>query len=256
MCLRKVFDLKRSFLFPLCIFLCICSGCSSLPRTAFVKWVVDGDTIVLDNGEKVRYLGIDTPEITSNQVWAEEAMEYNRSLVAGKYVRLEYDQIKRDRYNRLLAFVWIGKKMVNEELVREGLAYVYYIFPNEKYAPRLLIAQEESMKEKKGLWRYPGIVHWNELRRWKGYTRAVKGRICQVFSTGKGFYLLFHCVSGNWMGFYLPYSRFVGTDFEAYRGLVGKSVLGIGKVRCSREHCRVLILDKYQLQVEEEKKGI
>ncbi len=249
MSLKRVF---KSILFS--IFVCSlslsCGGCSySLPKTGVVKWVIDGDTVVLQNGERVRYLGIDTPEITSNQVWAKEAWEYNRRLVAGKRIYLEYDQIKRDRYNRLLAFVWVGKEMINKKLVRKGLAYVYYIFPNEKYAKQLVRAQEEAMRDKVGLWRHPGIVSPGNLRDWDDYTRAVKGEICRVFSSGKGIYLLFTCFPENWAGFYLPYSRFVGVDLERYRNLMGMSVIGVGKVRCSRSHCRVLILDRYQMKI-------
>jgi len=247
--LKKVFNFVLFFSLILSLSLG-CGGCSrSLPKSGLVKWVIDGDTIVLESGEKVRYLGIDTPEMTSNQVWAKEAWEYNRKLVGGKRVYLEYDQIKRDRYNRLLAFVWVGKEMVNKKLVRKGLAYVYYIFPNEKHANQLVRAQDEAMRDKVGLWRYPGVVSPGTLRDWDDYTRAVKGKICRVFSTGKGIYLLFTCSPENWAGFYLPYSRFVGVDLERYRNLMGRSVIGVGKVRCSRDHCRVLILDRYQIKI-------
>lgn len=126
-----------------------------------VSCVVDGDTIELSNRETVRYIGIDTPEIREkkNAEWiykprpyAEEAKEFNQKLVEGKSVRLEFDVQKRDKYKRLLAYVYRGDKMVNIEMVREGFAMIYTYPPNLKYSQRFLDAQKEARDNKKGLW--------------------------------------------------------------------------------------------------------
>jgi micrococcal nuclease len=126
-----------------------------------VSCVVDGDTIELSSGETVRYIGIDTPEIREkkNAEWiykprpyAEEAKEFNQKLVEGKSVRLEFDVQKRDKYKRLLAYVYRGDKMVNIEMVREGFAMIYTYPPNLKYSQRFLDAQKEARDNKKGLW--------------------------------------------------------------------------------------------------------
>ena len=98
-----------------------------------VTEVIDGDTVVLDNGEHVRYLGIDTPEIhhptKPKQCYGEEAAKRNQELVEGKYVFLERDKEDRDKYNRLLRYVYVGFTSINAELVREGFAYSYYFPP-------------------------------------------------------------------------------------------------------------------------------
>ena len=126
-----------------------------------VSKVVDGDTIELSNRETVRYIGIDTPEIREkkNSEWvynprpyAEEARAFNQKLVEGKPVRLEFDVQKMDKYKRLLAYVYIGDKMVNIEMAREGLAMIYTYPPNVKYSQRFLDAQKEARDNKKGLW--------------------------------------------------------------------------------------------------------
>jgi len=77
--------------------------------------IKDGDTIILENGEEVRYIGIDTPE--ESQPYFEEAKEFNRKMVEGKRVFLEYDQETKDKYSRTLAYVWVDSLLVNAELV-------------------------------------------------------------------------------------------------------------------------------------------
>jgi len=126
-----------------------------------VSRVVDGDTIELSNGETVRYIGIDTPEVREKDgsgwiynpmPFAEKAKDLNRKLVEGKSVKLELDVQKKDKYKRLLAYVYIEDKMVNIEMVRQGLAMIYTYPPNVKYSQRFLDAQREAMDNKRGLW--------------------------------------------------------------------------------------------------------
>ena len=112
--------------------------------TVDVLRVIDGDTIVVEidgRPERVRYIGIDTPEMNDEReaivALAQDATGANERLVGGKSVRLEFDVQQRDKYGRLLAYVWVGDTMVNEELVREGFAELLTIPPNVKYAERL-----------------------------------------------------------------------------------------------------------------------
>jgi len=124
--------------------------------TYLVTRVIDGDTIELANGEKVRYIGVDTPELHHPQkeveYYAREAYEANRRLVEGKRVRLELDVEERDRYGRILAYVYIDGLMVNEWLVANGYAHVATFPPNVKYAERFLQLEREARQAKIGLW--------------------------------------------------------------------------------------------------------
>ncbi|MCX6706467.1 MAG: thermonuclease family protein, partial [Candidatus Woesebacteria bacterium] len=90
-----------------------------------VTRVLDGDTIEIETGEKVRYMGINAPE--NNERWGMTAKEFNEKMVSGKEVQIELDRLKIDNYGRVLAYVWVDKKMVNEELLKEGLAKVLII---------------------------------------------------------------------------------------------------------------------------------
>jgi micrococcal nuclease len=101
------------------------------PTQAVVAQVVDGDTIDLESGERVRYLMIDTPESTSEvECWGPEARTANQMLVEGKSITIEYDVQCEDDYGRLLAYVSIGEQEINRRLVEQGYACVLQIAPN------------------------------------------------------------------------------------------------------------------------------
>jgi endonuclease YncB( thermonuclease family) len=125
-----------------------------------VRWVDDGDTIVLEGGERVRYLGINTPEIAHGnqpaEPYGDEAYRFNRSLVLGRRVKLELGEQGRDQYGRLLAYVFLEDgTFVNGELVRLGYAHLLRRQPNLPYWDRLLQLQRQALKEKKGIWSIP-----------------------------------------------------------------------------------------------------
>ncbi|PIP57418.1 nuclease, partial [Candidatus Woesebacteria bacterium CG22_combo_CG10-13_8_21_14_all_39_10] len=115
---------------------------SAVSESFKVTRVVDGDTIEIEGGEKVRYLGIDTPETVDPrkpvQCFGIEASKKNKELVEGKTVRLEKDITDRDRYSRLLRYVWVDDIFVNLELVKQGFASSYAYPPDIKYQEEFL----------------------------------------------------------------------------------------------------------------------
>jgi micrococcal nuclease len=128
-------------------------------RTAQVVRVVDGDTIVVRLGgreERVRYIGVDTPESvkpqTPVQCFAERASAFNARLVEGREVRLEQDVEARDRYGRLLAYVRAGGVFVNAALVRRGYARPLTVPPNVRYADRFARLASQARAAGTGLW--------------------------------------------------------------------------------------------------------
>lgn len=130
---------------------------SAPPQDAAVGRVVDGDTVVLSSGERVRYIGINTPELHHPKKpvewYAREAKAFNQRLVEGKKVHLEFDVERRDKYRRLLAYVYLEDgTFVNAELVRQGYAQVMTFPPNVKYADLFIRLQREARESKRGLW--------------------------------------------------------------------------------------------------------
>lgn len=135
-----------------------------------VKRVVDGDTLLLENGERVRLIGIDTPEMhESNKLYRDsqrsgqdirtiqqlgrKSYEFTKNLAEGKPVRLEFDVEKLDRYDRLLAYVYLKDgTFVNAEIVKQGFASVATFPPNIKYVDLFLKLQQEARENQRGLW--------------------------------------------------------------------------------------------------------
>jgi micrococcal nuclease len=121
-----------------------------------VTRVVDGDTIEIEGGERVRYIGIDTPETVDPrkpvQCFGMEASNKNKEMAEGKTVRLEKDTSDRDKYQRLLRYVYVGDSFINLELVKQGFAYSYSYPPDVKYQKEIVAAQQEAEKNKNGLW--------------------------------------------------------------------------------------------------------
>lgn len=122
---------------------------SSLQQAKVVR-VIDGDTIEIEGGQRVRYIGIDTAE--SGGCFATESTSKNKELVGGKTIRLEKDVSEADRYGRLLRYVYVGDILINEVLVKEGYAQVYTYPPDVKYNERFLAAQKEARESDRGLW--------------------------------------------------------------------------------------------------------
>ena len=119
-------------------------------ESATVSQVIDGDTIELSSGRRVRYIGINTPE--RNQPYYEEATEANRRLVAGQQIQLELDVETFDQYGRRLAYVWAEGRLVNLEVVRQGYASSFTVPPNVRYEGLFREAEREARAAERGLW--------------------------------------------------------------------------------------------------------
>ena len=138
----------------LLVVLLVCLSC--VPRTvgeARVVRVIDGDTIEIAGGERVRYIGIDTPETYPDlEFYGKEAWDKNGELVEGKIVTLEKDVTDRDRYGRLLRYVYVDGLFVNAELVRLGYARAFAYPPDTHHQDLLSRLEEEAREAGLGLW--------------------------------------------------------------------------------------------------------
>jgi len=121
-----------------------------------VTRVIDGDTIEIEGGQRVRYIGIDTPETVDPrkpvQCFGVEASNKNKQLVEGKRVRLEKDITETDRYGRLVRYVYVDDVFINLKLVAEGFAYSYTYPPDVKYQSQFVEVQRVAREQKRGLW--------------------------------------------------------------------------------------------------------
>lgn len=134
------------------------SWARGLPKSGKVEAVIDGDTVHLDSGERVRYLGIDTPELArdgaSADCYAREAKEVNSSLVLYKRVSLQYERGEtRDAHGRLLAYVFLPNgHCINAELLRGGLGYFYRTSEGFSRQKEFLGYQQDAIRNRRGMW--------------------------------------------------------------------------------------------------------
>ncbi|MGD0228759.1 MAG: thermonuclease family protein [Syntrophorhabdales bacterium] len=130
--------------------------CEAKEKEFLVTKVIDGNTFMLENGDIVRYQGIDAPHLKKNeggpQFYAREAMKYSKGLVLLKKVRLEFDADRKDAEGRLLAYVYVKNTFVNGELVRLGYARANARPPNLMYRDMLLRYEKEASSKYAGLW--------------------------------------------------------------------------------------------------------
>ncbi len=128
------------------------------PRTEAVRCerIVDGDTIKLTDGRRVRYIGVDTPETKHPskpvEFFGKQASRYNKSIVSGNRLVLDYDVERKDRYGRTLAYVHRGDTFVNARLVAGGYAQTLTYPPNVRYASLFRWLQERARAHNRGLW--------------------------------------------------------------------------------------------------------
>lgn len=131
------------------ILILLVSGCVSEDKTYHVSKIIDGDTFDLSNGERIRMLGINTPE--KHEYYFEEATDRLRELIANKEVRLEKGETDKDWYGRSLRYVYIGNEFINAEMVEGGYARLY-LLNEKKYDNILTYAENYAKNNQLGIW--------------------------------------------------------------------------------------------------------
>jgi Micrococcal nuclease (thermonuclease) homologs len=221
-----------------------------------VESVIDGDTVTLNGiDSSVRYLGIDAPEILTDESpgdpLSEEAKNFNRSLIDGKKLKLEFDQEKYDDYGRTLAYIFADDVFVNEEIVRNGLARVLVIKPNDKYASVIYEAQEQARRERRGIWgefdtlKFPPenasfSIKPSQASRYIGQRVVVRGKITDFRKSAKVIVLNMEDVldivifSNDW-------GNFTFFDITPEKYYIGKPVEVTGRVKIYKGSPQIII---------------
>lgn len=149
---KKIFR----FLFLFSIFTSFLFLHAQTPYYRLCERVVDGDTIVLDGNETVRLIGVDTPETKDPrrpvQYFGAEAAAFTKKLVEGKKVRVEYDQERKDKYGRTLAYIYLEDgTFVNAEIIKQGIGFAYITYPF-KYLEQFYAMEREARIKEIGFW--------------------------------------------------------------------------------------------------------
>jgi len=146
--------MKRNTILSVILLLLLApAACAPPLETATVIEVIDGDTIVIDSGEYVRYIGIDAPDVLPrNEAYGFQSLQLNRELVEGKEVTLEKDKLYKDEDGRLLRYVYAGNLFVNGEMVRRGLAEAVAYPPNLENQKHLEGLEAVARESRRGMW--------------------------------------------------------------------------------------------------------
>lgn len=229
--------------FFICVLLLLASGlplalpANDLPTSGKVIHVIDGDTVHLESGEKVRLLGIQAPETGRDampaQPYAKAAQRALAMLVEGKTVTLRYGSRPTDRYKRLLAQLYLpDKRWVQEELLNSGMAMVYSFPDNRAYVPQLLRAEKTARAAKAGLWShgwYQPVPHERAQERMNRFA-LVYGTVKQVSDTKNGIYLNFDKDWSTDFTLFIPHKARARFDITRLQPLKGQHIMVRGWV--------------------------
>ncbi|MFW6006673.1 MAG: thermonuclease family protein [Bacillota bacterium] len=170
-----------------------------------VKKIIDGDTFVINNGEKVRLIGVDTPEFNrekddkTRDFYAKRAAEYTRKWLKQKYdnIYLEYGNELKDEYDRLLAYVFLPDgTFFNARILKDGYAYLLTVPPNIKYVKLFKKTVGEARENKRGLWKktlkedYP-VISPEKADEFMGEKVIVEGKVIDTHDSGEAIFLNF-----------------------------------------------------------------
>ncbi len=233
-------------------------------KTWRAVFVIDGDTIELAGGARVRYIGIDTPEtrrrfggewVYDPEPYGPEATNRNIELVMGEPLRLEFDREKKDRYGRTLAYVFADDVMVNDLLIKEGLATVYTFPPNTRYYPEFVSSQREAIAGGRGIWSDLKSIGASDAAQYHGKFCRVKGKVSGHRLSRGRIYLYMHSEGPEYLRLVifsrnLPLFREQGIDpIEYYEG---SFVEAIGKVDQGGTYAEMMIDNPFQMKVLDE----
>ncbi len=257
---RVLFFFSSAVLLPL-LFAGFATGAGAAGgRPIELGHVIDGDTIITKDGEHIRYIGIDAPEI--GQPLSYRATETNRALLRSGPLRIvECRAQRRDRYGRTLAWVYAGGRLVNGELLRRGLARPLFIPPcgAEKRALMERFAWE-ARTQGRGIWKSSSqsalgavIVSPEEAGAYIGTTVSVRGRVREVYENPGVVIIEFALENGSSTGFKavifpdaLPYFRGAGMEPRSFSGRV---ITVTGVPRLYRGDVEIILMDPGQVRI-------
>lgn len=163
-----------------------------------VASVIDGDTLKLADGRRVRLLGIDTPEVAhhgqAGEPLGEQARRFLKKQIEGKRVHLRYDLQRRDHYQRLLAHLFLENgENINAKLLERGLAHALFKWPNLKNAEHYYTLESEARRQGSGVWALPSyqVRPMQNLGALRNRFMRLRGQVAQLIHQRRYTYLLF-----------------------------------------------------------------
>ena len=222
--------------------------------------VIDGDTFILSNGETVRLIGIDAPELS--QPGGDKSRQYLTRLILKKGVTLKKGREDRDKYNRLLRFVYLGGTCINGEMIKQGYAEARYLTSNDSIRERYIQLEIEAEITKAGLWRdnifqprsnlrweddIP-VIAWSYAHNYYNQNVIVEGTIVNTYNSGIVCFLNFD-TDYQYFTAVIFASDFLGFPFIPEVFYLGKKVYIIGIVKEYKGSPEIIVKTPDQIRI-------
>jgi micrococcal nuclease len=228
-------------------------------NTLLCTAVIDGDTFRLETGETVRLIGIDAPELS--QPGGEESRQYLTRLILKKGVTLERGNEDRDKYNRLLRFVYLGDVCINEEMIKQGYAEARYLPPNDSIREYYIKLEMEAETAKAGLWsenifqprfnlRWEEgipVIDWKNADKYYNQYVIVEGTIVDTYNSGIVCFLNFD--TNQYFTAVIFASDFPGFPVSPESFYLGKKVQIIGIIKEYRGSPEIIVKTPQQIRI-------
>ena len=226
----------------------------------YVERVIDGDTFETAGGEDIRFIGVDTPETKHPEkgveYYGKEASKYTTNQLEGKTVYLEYDVEKKDKYKRILAYVFLPDgTFFNAKLLHDGYANLLTIPPNVKYVDLFIELAKEARENKRGLWSKPKkkekdlpVISWKEAGNYIGQEVIVKGTIVDTYDSGKAIFLNFDENYSETFTAVIFSSDEYKFNFEPEDYYLGKKVKVRGKIKEYKGAPEIIVEEPGQIE--------
>ena len=234
------------------------TGCIHHQPGTMCTEIIDGDTFRLGNGELVRLIGIDAPELS--QQGGELSRAYLSHLILGRKITLERGFSERDKYNRLLRFVYVGNLCVNEEMIRQGYAEARYVSENS-IRKHYLQLEIEAESAEVGLWSdnifqprsqvnwdsdFP-IIAWSDADKYYGQYVIVEGTIVDTYNSKNVCFLNFH--ANHYFTAVIFACDFPGFPEAPEVYYLGKKVQIIGIIKKYKESPEIIVKTPDQIRI-------
>jgi micrococcal nuclease len=222
--------------------------------------IIDGDTFRLETGEPVRLIGIDAPELS--QPGGKESREYLTQLILNKGITLKKGHEDRDKYNRLLRFVYLGNTCINEEMIRQGYAEARYLTSEDSIRKYYIQLEIEAETARAGLWssnifqpRFNlgwgddiPVISWSNAHNYFNQYVIVEGTIVDTYNSGIVCFLNFH-TNYQYFTAVIFASDFPGFPFIPEDFYLGKRVQVIGIIKEYKGSPEIIVKTPQQIRI-------
>ncbi len=214
-----------------------------------VEKVIDGDTIVIENGETIRFIGVDTPEYEES-FYAKTATAFTKNKLLNRDVYIELDKDKFDKHGRILAYIYTEEgKFFNALLLQKGRAMLLSVPPNTKYMKIMQEMAKQARDNESGLWEDLPILSWKNAGDYQGKLAIIRGKIIATYDSGKATFLNFDKEYWHTFSAVIFNNNMYRFNFSPAEYYLEKRVRIMGKIKIYKNSHEIIVRSPAQIKV-------